>query len=118
MILTYDIETCGLTKNIICGSLSYNKNGKNITQTYNTSQELKQAIKQIALNNYEQHRGKTTAYAHNADYDLYRLLTFNEPDIKIIKRSKPAIIALTHPKTKKDYHTKQDFLTQYTQETR
>ena len=93
MITTFDVETYGFSKDLICGSVAYRDYKKQIqVNTYKTKEELLKRMKEIAEYETKQDH-KVQFYAHNADYDSLRLIDINDPQLKIIKASRPGIYA-------------------------
>lgn len=74
MFLTFDTETQGFTKKIICGTVAYrNKKKEIITETFNTKEEIWNCIQRIA--NEEDKKGRNAySYAHNLNYDYWRIV--------------------------------------------
>lgn len=93
MIIASDIETQGFTKQYLCGSTAWQVSStKNImTKTFTTKEEHLNWILEKAKTE-EQNQHKTIVYFHNSLFDTTRLFKLNDPNIKIIKRTKPYII--------------------------
>ena len=93
IIATYDVETQGFSKDILCGSIAYRNYKEELKiESFKNGKEMINRMKEIAEK--EQKQGhKIQYYAHNADYDSLRLIDLNDPDLKIIKATRDGIYA-------------------------